>query len=316
MGFSLFDPQDWFSGYDEGAANTKAYNERMAQQQQADAAQAAANAKAAEEKARLQAIRDQAVGTARGSAQKYFSDRGLDPNAYGSDIESQLNDLLSTVNSNDPTPGLYLKNLGEQTFSNLQNAARDRATRSVDTSFSPDYTFQRIGDTLDDPILSNINASERSKADDYISNLLKRHVITDTGAAGAERNLDEQGNRVRSQLSDIGGDVLESGRSKLGDILGRARSTAGNIALGQDFSVAPYQSELDRTYGDFVGGLDQSIRSQLNGPLYDTSGLANIAGSASGAQNTKFDPLALAGQDEEDPLAETPGTKKRNRAVF
>lgn len=281
-----------------------------------EAAAALAAQQKAEEDARLAALREAAAGTARSSAQRYFQQRGLDPAQYSGDIESELQDLLSTVNTQDPNPGLYLRNLGEQTFQNLQNAQRESATRQANLAFGPDYANQRISSTLDDPILADIDAAQRGRADEYIQNLLKRHVITDTGAAGARRNLEEQGAAVRSQLGQIGSDVLSEGRGKLSDILGRARSSAGNVQLGQNYDIAPYQNELDQAYNEFTSNLGENIKSQLGGPLYDTSGLAAAAGAASGAQNTKFDPLALAGiPEEEQPIGTTPGTPRR-RLVF
>lgn len=314
MGFfsDLFGEND--SAREAALINAQTKQWELSQQQQA---QAKADADAAAEAARLAGVRTSATEQARQSAQRYFSNMGVDPARYSGDIESQLQDLLGTVNPNDPTPGLYLKNLGEQTFSNLQNAAKERAGRDVNLAFAPDYENQRITNTLDDPILSDINAAQRGDADKYIQNLLSRHVITEPGAAGARAKLDEQAPAVQSQLENIGSDVLAEGRGKLSDILGRARGAAGNIVLGQDYSTAPYQSELDQAYNDFVSGLGTNIKGQLgSAPLYDTSGLAAAAGAASGAQNTRFDPNALAGIYDENAPEAPLGTTPRKRSVF
>jgi len=306
MGF--WDFQDWFGGYDEGAANTAEQRRREEEDRRRTQAQTASDEAARIEDARLAGLRTTAANTARTGAQRYFSERGLDPTAYSSNIDEEINNILGTIGSKDPTPGMYFKDFGANVFGRSQDAARDRALRSVDSRFSPDYEFSRIANTADDPFISQIDTEQRGKANEYIDRLLKRGVITDTGATGAYKDLDDQGAGVRSQLNDIGSDLLSGGRDSLGAILGRARGAAGGLSLGNNFDIGGYQGELDQTFNDFIGGLGERFRGSITEPLYDTSGLAATAGSASGAQNTKFDPFALAGQD--DPAAEEDKKKK------
>lgn len=312
MGF--WDFQDWFGGYDEGAANVAEQRKREEDDRQRLAAQSASDAAASAESQRLGGLRTSAADTARTGAQRYFSERGLDPSAYGGNIDEEINNIMSSIGSSDPTPGMYFKDFGQNVFDRTQQSSRDKALRSVDSQFGPDYAYGRIANTADDPFISQIDTEQRGKANEYIDRLLKRGVITDTGATGAYKNLDEQGAGVRSQLSDIGGDLLSSGRDSLGSILGRARGAAGGLSLGNNFDVGRYQSELDQTFNDFMGGFGDKLRGSISGPLYDTSGLAATAGSASGAQNTAFNPFALAGQ--EDPLGQTPGTEDKKKKTF
>jgi hypothetical protein len=307
MGF--WDIQDWFGGYDEGAANAAEQRKREEADRLRLQAQTAADATAKAEADRLAGLRTSAADTARTGAQRYFTERGLDASKYGSNIDEEINNILGTISSSDPTPGLHFKDFGQNVYNRAQESARDRATSNLSKQFGPDYEYGKIANTADDPFLAQIDTEQRGKANEYIDRLLKRGVITDTGASGAYKGLDEQGAGVRSQLSGIGGDILAGGRDDLGKILGRARSAAGGLSLGNDFDIGRYQSELDQTFNDFMGGLGEKIKGSITEPLYDTSGLASLAGSTSGAQNTKFDPFALAGQ--EAPVAEDETKKKK-----
>jgi len=274
------------------------YQMQKDQQARSDAATAAARdaQTAADLRNTNLSRRGQAVDSARAEAQSYLSSLGLDPAAYSSDIDQTINDALSSTAEDDPNIGQYISNLGEQVYNNKTNSLRSAAGRNVDLAFGPDYSYSKIADTLDDPILAEIGNQQRSKADDYVNNLVKRGVLTASGQGAAERNLDDQSARVRSILNELGKSSLDTGRSNLDAIANRARQTASTLTLGNNFDPGAYTSEASKAFDDFVSGLGDSIKSKLPGtPLYDTSTLAAIGGSAQGAGNYAFDPRALAG---------------------
>lgn len=282
--------------------------------QQQRAAQQAAQDKA-DAAAKLAALRTSSSGAARTNASQYFTDRGLDPTQYGGAIDSKINEILSSTADDDPNVASYLSNLGESVYGAQTDALRGKSLNAVNTQFQPNFEQGAIADTADDPFISSIDQAQRGSADDFITNLLKRHVITDVGAQTAEKNLDDQGARVRTQLGDLGKGLLSSGRQSLTDIANRGRQTASTLNLGQSFDPNTFKTQADTTASDFLSGLGDSLKSAVPGSLYDTSGLAAIAGAGQGAQNTNFDPRALAGLNigENDPNSPL-STKKR--AVF
>lgn len=296
---------DLFGGGDEGP------DPYLLEQQRQREERAAAEAKAEADRLRVQgenrALRERSTTSGRDAALKYFSDLGLDSQQYAPDIESEIARILGTTAEDDPNVGSYLADLGSSVYGQKENALRTRSGRDIDMLFQPEFERSRIADTADDPILAEINTAERGEADTFLQNLRKRGVITDTGYAGGQRNLDDQGARVRSILDEIGQGTLSSGRDRLTNIANRGRQTAQTLKLGQNFDPSVYAGEADTATTDFFGGLGDKIRGQITDNLYDTSGLAAIAGAAQGAGNTKFDPNALAGliqddDEEEDPL--------------
>lgn len=290
--------------------------EAVRQRQESQARQDAAAAQAKQDAINAQ-MRQTAVGTADQQAQGYFKDRGFDPSQYEPDIQSRIQDLLSTVNPADPAPGQYLRDIGQYVYNQKQDAGRENATRSLGSTFTPDFERGKVSDTFDDPYINQADTAARGTADQYVQNLLKRGVITNTGAAGAEANLDAQGGRVRSQLNDIGQGLISSGRQSLTDVGNRAKNTAGTLNLGQSFDPNQYGSELDKTFQDFSSKFGDQFSGSVPSGLYDTSGLSSAAGVAQGAQNTAFDPQALAGviSKDQQPQVDDP-TKKANTALF
>jgi hypothetical protein len=308
---------------DSGPSDLQIYLQQQQAQQRRDAEQAKADAAAqqAKQDAQNAALRTSSSTAARDEATRYFQDRGLDPSQYSGDIDAKIQDILGTTAVNDPNIGSYFSNLGQSLYQSKQDAARTAATRAADTAFGPDYANSRITSSLDDPILGDINTEQRGRADSYLTNLLKRGVITQAGYQGGEGNLDLQGSRVRDTLNDLAGGILSTGRQGLTDVSNRAHNAASNLNLGSNFDVGAYTNEANKSFDDFVSGLGDKIRGSISQPLYDTSGLAAIAGAASGAQNTKFDPQALAGvlsntgtdsTENEDAL----GGNSKTRSVF
>jgi hypothetical protein len=262
-----------------------------------------------------------AIDNSRAAALQYLTSRGLDPSMFTDDIDAIIQESLAGLPSGTPI-GSALTGLGERAFSREQDAARFKAGRDLDALFAPDFEYDRVGSTLDDPFIADILGQQRGEADAYINNLLKRGVINQTGATAALGNLGQQEGRVRTQLGDIGSGLIESGRQSQRDIANRARSRAATLPVGTQFNAAQYGTESQQSIDDFINSLGDQFKSRLpTGNLFDTSGLAAIAGGAQGAQNFRFDPRALSGanvdEDEEQPYGTTPGNKNQfNRFVF
>lgn len=287
--------------------------------QQALANQQAAQQKAEQDKtnaaSELDTLRTNATGAAHTDANKYFSDRGLDPTQYGGAIDNRINEILATTAKDDPNIGSYLTGLGADVYGRQTDAVRGKSLHDVNQLFQPEFERSRIADTADDSYINDIVGAQRGKADDYITNLLNRHVITAPGAEGARHNLDEQGARVRTQLNDLGSQTLASGRQGLTDIANRGRQAASTLDLGSVFDPSKFGQEADQSSASFLSGLGDTLKSAVPGNLFDTSGLAASAGVAQGAQNTNFDPRALAGLNIHDDT-QAPIDPNKKRGIF
>lgn len=258
-------------------------------------AQAIADQKAEARKQELAGLRSGAGEAARGSASRYFADQGLDPAQYATSINDRINEILGSIAPDDPNPGTYFKDIGQDVYNTDETQYRNKNERLLNQLFPTNFETQRINDQLDDPILASIGAEQRSSANAIIENMLKRGIITDAGKSAASADLDRQSFGVQDRLRELGATTLASGRQGLTDAANRGRQAASTINLGQTFDPYSYTSDVDKAFNDFIGNLSGSIRAKVPGSLYNTSSLAAIAGAGQGAQNTAFDPTALAG---------------------
>ena len=278
-------------------------------QSQAQEARAAEERKEKARKEELLGMRNSALTGGRSQAQDYFRQQGIDPSTHSSDIESRINSILSGISPDDPNPGSYFKDVGSQVFGDLQTGQRSKAGRELDTLFSPDFETKRLGFTVDDPYLAAVEAEQRASADDVIRRMLDRGVITDTGYAAAQADLDKQGAGVKSRLNEIGTGLIGTGQQSLRDVANRGRTAASNLNVDQAFNAQDFGSEADRLTAEFLANLGTGIRSRITGNLFNTAGLGTLAGAAQGAQNTPFDPAVLAGaptEKDEDEEETTP----------
>lgn len=264
--------------------------------------QTAADKKAAQDKLDLDqhkkdltALRDTGAAGARTSTNNYFQNLGLDPSAYSGDISSQINDILSSIAPTEENPGAYFKNAGQDIYGNLTKQFQTRNQSDLDRIFSPDFETKKVPLTIDDPYLSSIEKEQRGNADAIIQNMLKRGVLTNTGATGASADLDRQEAGVRGKLQGFGDAVVAGGQQKLKDVAQQARTTAGTLKLGQAFDPSTYSQNADQVFNDFVSSLGDQIKSKVTGNLFQTNGLSAIGGASQGAGNTAYDPRAAAG---------------------
>lgn len=267
------------------------------QSQEAAAAKAKsdADAKAATDAANLSALRTSSAGNANKATQDYFGEQGLDPTAYSGDINSHISQLLNGISPTDPNPGSSFATAPQDIFSGLTKSAQNKALQGVNSIFSPDYSTSKVQNSITDPYINDIAGSQRQSADDIINNMLKRGVITGSGKAAAEGELDRQAPSVIDQLKTIGQGTVSSEQSALDNIANKGRQTAQTLNLGQSFDPSTYETQADQQFNDFVNSLGNTIKGKVTGNLFNTTGLAAIAGAGQGAGNTNFDPTAAAG---------------------
>jgi len=202
-------------------------------------------------------------------------------------------------------------------------ATRQSAMQQLNSLFAPEFQNTALPNSLTDPLEQQVYGEQRGKADDYIKNLLKRGVITDTGYASAAKNLDEQGARVRTSLDDISNTLLSAERDKLAGIADRGRGVASALNVGDTFDINPYAGAYNTEIGSFQSSLPDRFKGSITGDLFDTKTLAALAGGAQGAGNQPFDPNALAGTNiptsettTDDPFAPLKKKDERTSTVF
>lgn len=263
--------------------------------QRAREAQEEARRVEAEKRARFESTLSGAYSTAVDDAKNYFSSQGLDPSQYLSAISSSANSAKSRVPDLDGSPGTYFDNLGAQIYTREQDAQRSRGMRDIDTYAREGFAERRIKDESDDPFLQAILEDRYSKGDAFVRNLLDRGVVTNSGYEAARSDLDRQKAGAMSRLQTLGLAELERGRGNLRGVANTARTAANSLRLGDQFDPYEYSGEIDRKSSDFFSNLAATLEGSAPTDLFNTKGLAAIAGASQGAQNTAFNPDAFLG---------------------
>ena len=282
-----------------GGGGTPQDNSVQLERMREDAASKAQAAQDVKDKAaadQLSQLRSAARGAAGSEAENYFTSQGIDPSSYEGQIQQKLNDISAGIPATDTNPGQYYKDVGQQVYDAATSRARAAASSGLDRIFTPNLDYTKIPANYADPTVSAIEAEQRGTAEQFLNNLKARGIINAAGYSAGEKNLDTQAPGVTARLNEIAQGVLASGRQSIDDIRNQAYSAANQLKLGQTFDPSSYGSNVDQTFNDWVNNLGTTIRGKVGtSQLFDTSGLGAIAGAGQFAQNTPYDPNALAG---------------------
>jgi hypothetical protein len=269
-------------------------------------AQAARDARAEQAKAEALKLKQfnkklaGAFGSGVSGAESFFGSQGLDPSQYSSKIRQRATDIRGGIPENDANPASYFADLGQQIYDQEQAGERSRDLRGIDTYAPAGFASKRIADTSADDLIQSILGTQQQTADDYISNLLNRGVVTGGGADAARKNLAGQVPTAKSRLSELTRGLLEKGRGGAEDMAAGLRTTAANQRLGDQFDPYAGSQDLSKYFDTFFSGLGEKVRGVAPTDLFSTAGLANVAGAAQGAGNQPFNPNALAGIFDDD----------------
>lgn len=265
------------------------------QENAATQAQQQATAQAATTAANLAALRTSSAGNATTATDNYFTQQGLDPSQYSTGIDSQISQMLNGIDPSDPNPGATFDTAPTDIFNSLQSAQQAKNVNAVNSLFPSNFQTSEVPQDIVDPEVNSIESQQYNSADDIINNMLARGVITPAGQSAAVAELNRQAPGVTSQLQTLGQGTVADEQSSLSDIANNARQTAQTTPLGTSFDPSTYGTEADQNFNDFVNNLSTTLQGKVTGNLFNTTGLAAIAGAGQGAQNTNFDPTAAAG---------------------
>jgi hypothetical protein len=175
-------------------------------------------------------------------------------------------------------------------------------------------------DTVASPFEASALTSGRSKADDFISNMLKRGTLTESGRAGATSALDLQTPGIQTKLQNIGSGILSSDRSNLTNVANNLRGSVGGTS-GEGFDPTPLVNQIASTGAAQSGTFGDRFNASLPpGDLFDTSGIASAGGGVSAPENIQFDPYSQEGgklnTGLDDSSSVLPSGGRRRTSVF
>jgi hypothetical protein len=229
-----------------------------------------------------------AVEGARSNAFNQAEMQGFDVGELTPYIDNTIRSIQSTVPTGSENPNSFFNGTLEGALAAATGARRGQFNRQI-SSFAPTgFEDNLILDTMDDNAINSILDTEFGKAKTFVDNAAARGVLGDQGITAALRNLNEQRSGINFNLQDLGGGILEEGRSSIANIANKARSGASAYNFGEQFDPFSFSTQINNRVADFTGSLGDALRSRAGSDLFDTSNLLNIGGAAQGGQNFKL----------------------------
>ena len=252
---------------------------------------------AEEERKRVQRERDMEtfntnVGAARnqayGAATDRFGSMGLDDPRFTNALGIELDRIRSTIPELDPTPANYFGSNIADTVIGQERGIEQRSLRNALNQFAGNgFAMDRIQNTVDDGILAAILGDQYTGASETLLRAKDRGTINDDGYNAGLRILDNQRTAGNARLQDLGGGILEQGRTELRDIASTGFDRANNFDFGDPYSVDQTRTQLDSAYGDFSSGLEGKIYNALGGEqLFNIEDIISRSGTAAGLSNS------------------------------
>lgn len=280
----------------------KIQNEKLEfEKQNKAAADAAAAAKAqADATARTNSF-NTGVENIRARGKDILSDRGLSYDDYGNVIEQAIAQANQKVQPTDLDPGKYFTDdIIYNALGRERDDRRTQFTNAVSNKYAPGFENNYFGNTSDDPFIEQVLGNQRADATGFLDRAKARGQLNDTGFAAAMRRLGEMDTTARSTANKLGEAVLQGNRTSLTDIVGNAKSAAGQYELGQTFDPSTYDTRFNEQLGTLQGRLAGDIYSALDGQkFYDFGNLIARAGQAQGTTNPAVEtPDAIAAREK------------------
>jgi hypothetical protein len=265
---------------------------------------------------------------------------GDSPQVIAQPTQDQVANYYRTVKQNNPVGYELIKAQDPAYIAEQQAQAFSRAStpdvpapRTVAPT-GPQVALKQLNDvlgsdfesrfepsTVGDPFVQSALTSGRSKADEFISNMLRRGTLTESGRAGAIDVLNRQTPTVQSRLGGISTGLLTSDRARLTELANAARGTAQQTQEGTEFDPTPLVNQIASAGQSQAGTFGARFNASLPpGDLFDVSGVAEAGGGVTGPRNIQFDPYAQEGGKLTTGLSDTgappPSSSKRRTSVF
>lgn len=238
---------------------------------------------------RLQA----AMANAPAQAGTYAAQAGMDPNSP--QIQQIIQQIVGNISASTPRdqdtttdPSSYFSPQAfVQGFGDAQSVARNANASKVRGSLAPTTANSLLPDNMIDSIVNDIVGEQRGLANTTVGYQSKRGLLTPQGSEQATKSLDNQDAAARSTASSLASGVLGKDRGNINDIISRAGTDANSWMLGNpDFSIDPYQSEINSTAGRETASFGGDTRAALGDTnLFNIPQIVAQAGQAQGAQN-------------------------------
>lgn len=252
--------------------------------------------------------RSQVAAEGRTSLGDYFRGRGANPDKYSQNIEDRIASVIAGLTDTQLQGSNLFAGEAESLYGGLQNTYRQNALSAFDKA-QPANPFTS---TFDDAIIESILGEQRTGADKFVNNMLKRGQIDDFGAEKARNELNRQAATGREKLNTLGSGILDPQSGTYAESVGARRKAIENIGLDAPYDVNP-PGGRQSAINDFTFSLGNQLR-QGAGNLFSTANLPSVAGYTPGSFGASKAPFVARGGGGRTPGGST--TEDEENVLF
>lgn len=227
-----------------------------------------------------------AITGARTSVNQYFTQQGVDPTRYGSEIETAINRGKSLVPDLSPNPAsAFDANLGQTILNDITSGRRTQASNTVSNLFGPTYASDRLGYTADDSYINDILNEQFNPVNTSLGYARDRGTLTPQGFSAATDALNQKRTAAQSTLQSLGQGIIDTDRLSVNDLITGAKNTASSLNPNafDTFNPASFRTQADELVGSKLSSLPGDLRNAVGATKYvDLNELLNVGGSAQG----------------------------------
>jgi len=231
--------------------------------------------------------RQEALALARLGWMQELQRRGLGTDAYASEFDSYVNNILGAIPQGaDDVSQYFSPNLATDILTGIQAGSRNQYKGQVNEQFGGNFASQYLPDTLLDDTINQTLNSQYGDAQSVLERGLARGQYNERGFNAGLGSLNNARTAQQARLNTIEGDLLSGYRNKLSDVRNNAFNAATGYQLGDTFNLEDFTSQANSIANNARANAPGEFLSAVGTtPLFDLGSIGGAAGIAQGAVN-------------------------------
>lgn len=228
-------------------------------------------------------------------ANLYLRSKGLNPDDYAAQLNSEFDHIQNTIGADDDPTKAFGSNTIQSLLEGQRTQKYQQYKKEADSRFGAGFEKRDITTSLLDDTINSILGKQQTSAQQYLDRGKARGMYNEVGYNAGTNAINSALTAGRSEIGSIGNTVLDKYRGQADTVRDHAYDALGATDIGDNFSLDPYVSEYQGILNDAKNNAGGDLLGTLgNRNFFDLSNLTQQAGTAQGALNLRDTDVATA----------------------